>query len=148
MGFGERRTRKLTPMTGELTTGDAWTESEPATSRPRRKKKATPATRHQVLLRGIARLAAAIVLLSLIAIASGLLLVLFFDESASRAIPLGFYLTGSFVAIGGFLHATGGSRYAVVGNQAVKERAIGSSISYGALGVAVILVGAGLDAVL
>jgi hypothetical protein len=146
MGQDPRRPRQLTPMSGELKAEADWAVPEPVPEkRRRRKEKKLPVTRGQVLLAGLKRIV--IVLAILVALIAGvaLLLVRFADMEASRAFPLAFFLGGAFIALGGFLGATTGPSWDYY-ELDDREYWLNNSIVYGAFGVALIVVGAVLDA--
>jgi hypothetical protein len=115
----------------------------------------------EVLAKGIGRFA--LILLGLCALAVGVALVFFyvFDMSADRAFPLAFYLSGAFLAVGGFLGpimgagAMGSPQYTrmVEGLEADKSfgerlRAESRALVYGTFGVALISVGIVLELLL
>ena len=132
MSFGERRRRRLTPLSGELRAESAREPSKPDEKVRRRKEKEVPATRGRVLIAGAA-----------------LLMVRVGDMSPSRAFPLAFYLGGALIAVGGFLGAMAGpsADWMPEGGFGRYERqtALNRSVVYGAFGVLLISVGAVID---
>jgi len=140
-------------MSGELKAGPDWVPSAPvAEARRPRKEKTLPVTRRQVLLAGLKRIAIVLaILLTLISVV-GLLLVHFSDMTAARAFPLAFFAGGAFIGLGGFLGATTGpsADWMPQGgyDHADRERGLSNSAVYGGFGIALIIVGAVLDAYL
>jgi hypothetical protein len=149
----ERRRKGLTPMSGELKADSDWIPTWPVPEvRQRRKEKSAPVTRGQVLLAGLKRIV--IVLVILVGLISGaaLLFVHFSDLAASRAFPVAFFVGGAFIAVGGLLGATTGPSldWMPEGGYGYEDRQQGlnRSVVYGGFGVALIVVGAVLDAYL
>ena len=148
-----RRPRQLTPMSGELKAPADWIPPGPVPEARRpRKEKMPPVTRGQVLLAGLKRIVIVLVILVALVAAAALLLVQFSDMEASRAFPLAFFAGGAFIALGGFLGATTGPSmdWMPEGGYdfADRQHGLNSSLVYGAFGVALIAVGAVLDAYL
>jgi hypothetical protein len=149
----DRRRKGLTPMSGELKAGSDWAPPEPTPEARRpRKEKTVPVTRGRVLIAGLKRIAVVLaILLTLISVVA-LLLVHFSDLEASRAFPLAFFGGGAFIALGGFLGATTGPamEWMPEGGYGHEDRQQGlnNSVVYGGFGVALIVVGAVLDAYL
>lgn len=148
----ERRKRTvLTPMSGELKAQADWIPSGPvpAVRRPRREK-TVPVTRGQVLSGGLKRIALVLLILVDLVAAAAVALVHFSGMEASRALPLAFFAGGSVVALGGFLGASTGPSadfMPVRGYDAEDRRqGLSNSVVYGAFGVALIVIGAVLDA--
>ena len=143
--------RKLTPMSGELKA--EWSPPAPVTEPRRlRKEKTPPVTRGQVLLAGLERIVIVLVILVGLVAGAALLLVQFSDLEASRAFPLAFFAGGAFIALGGFLGAMTGPSMDWMPETGYdyQDRAHGlnGSVVYGGFGVALIVVGAVLDAYL
>jgi hypothetical protein len=114
-------------------------------------------TRRQVLLAGIRRMLIVFVLLSAAVAGVALLIVQLSDMKASRAFPLAFYLGGALIALGGFLSAQTGQvtglpwgRGALPAERGLgyeeREKALNNAIVYAGFGIALIVVGAVLDA--
>jgi hypothetical protein len=140
-------------MSGELKASEEWVRAEPAPKerrRWRRKKKAPPVTRSEVLLAGLKRIALVLVISCALLTGTALLLVHYSEMAASRAFPLVFYGGGALLAFSGFAGATTGPSmdWMPVGGYDHEDRARGMSnaIVYGGFGVALIIVGAVLDA--
>jgi len=138
-------------MSGELRSDEGWVPADPvAGKRRRRKVKSPPVTRGQVLVAGLKRIAIILVVLSALIVAVALLIVQFSDMDASRAFPLAFFVGGAFIALSGFFSGTTGPSqdWMPEGGYDSEDRASGvnSSIVYGAFGIALIVVGAVLDA--
>lgn len=147
-----RRPRPLTPMSGELKVSADWAPPGPIVQeRPRREKK-LPVTRRQVLLAGITRSLIVLTVLSALIAGAGLLTVHFSDMETSRAFPLAFFGGGALITLGGFLGATTGpsTDWMPEGGYDYEDREHGfnNSVVYGAFGIALIAVGAVLDAYL
>jgi hypothetical protein len=148
-----RKPRQLTPMSGELTSQAEWAPPEVGPEKRRwRKEKAPPVTRAEVLLAGLKRIAITLVILVGLIAGAALLLVHYSDMETSRAFPLAFFAGGAFLALGGFLGATTGPSvdWMPEGGYDYEDRARGLSNSavYGGFGIALIIVGAVLDAYL
>jgi hypothetical protein len=119
-----------------------------------------PITVRGVLLAGIGRILIVLVLVSAALVGVALLFIQFADMTASRAFPLAFFLGGALITIGGFLGATtgpmptgfpqGGALIREAGYYTVgqRQRALSNSVVYAAFGIALIVVGAVLDAYL
>jgi hypothetical protein len=148
-----RRPRQLTPMSGELQS-----QADPAPTdvvpekRRWRKEKAPPVTRAEVLVAGLKRIAITLVILVGLIAGVAVLLIHFSDMEASRAFPLAFFVGGAFITLGGFLGASTGPAmdWMPEGGYGYGDRARGLSNSavYGGFGIALIAVGAVLDAYL
>ena len=140
-------------MSGELKAESDWVSSaQPAEARRPRKEKTLPVTRGQVLLAGLKRIAIVLAILLILISTAALLLVHFSDTSASRAFPLAFFAGGAFIGLSGFLGATTGPSADWMpeggfGHEA-REQGLNNSVVYGGFGVALIVVGAVLDAYL
>jgi MFS family permease len=140
-------------MSGELKAESDWVPSAPpAEARRPRKEKTLPVTRGQVLLAGLKRIAIVLaILLTLISVVA-LLVVHFADTTASRAFPLAFFAGGAVIGLGGFLGATTGpsADWMPEGgfDHEAREQGLNNSVVYGGFGVALIVVGAVLDAYL
>jgi len=147
MGFDERRTRKLTPMSGEHRAHEAW--SDPKPRRRRRKERLAPSSRRGVAIGGLKRLAIALLLLSAIPVAAALVLVWAGDIPAARAFPLSFYLGGALIAGGGFLGAITGPSAAWMPeggyDYSDHQASLNVGVVYGFCGVLLIAVGAFLE---
>jgi hypothetical protein len=149
MGFGERKRRFLTPMTGERRAESTWTPSKPDQKVRRRKEKEVPSTRGRVLIAGLRRSVIALLILSDLVCGAALLMVRVGDMSAGRAFPLAFYLGGALIAVGGFLGAMAGpsADWMPEGGFGRYERqtALNRSVVYGVFGVLLIAVGAVIE---
>jgi hypothetical protein len=156
----ERRRTKLTPMSGELKISADWVPPglvpEKHRSRP---EKMPPVTRRQVLLAGIRRMLIVFIFLSAAVVGAALLIVLFSGMKGSRAFPLAFFLGGALIAVGGFLSAQTGQITGLPWGPGAlppaqgysfeeRETAFSNAVAYAAFGVALIVVGAVLDAYL
>jgi hypothetical protein len=149
----ERRRKGLTPMSGELKAGSDWAPSGPVPEARRpRKEKRPPVTRGQILLAGLKRIMIVLVILVGLIAGVALLLVHFSDMAASRAFPLAFFAGGAFIALSGFLGAATGPSvdWMPEGGYGHEDRQQGlnNAVVYGGFGVALIVVGAVLDAYL
>ena len=148
-----RRPRQLTPMSGELRSQADWAPPEVLPQkRRRRREKTPPVTRRQVLLAGLKRIAITLVILVGLIAGAAVLLIHFAGMDASRAFPLAFFLGGAFITLGGFLGATTGPAFdwmpeAGYGYDA-RAHGLSNSVVYGGFGIALIVVGAVLDAYL
>ena len=151
MGDDKRRRKQLTPMSGELKAPADWVTptSAPEKTRPR-KEKTLPVTRWQVLRAGLKRIAIVLIILFALVMGVALLMVQFLDIERSRALTLAFFGCGAFIALGGFLTGTTGSSADWMPEEGYdaedRAQAVNASIVYGAFGVALIIVGAVLDA--
>jgi hypothetical protein len=146
-----RRPRQLTPMSGELRSQADWVQPDPVPEkRRRRKEKMPPVTRGEVLLAGLKRIVIVLVILCALLTGAALLLVHYSGMAASRAFPLAFYAGGAFLALGGFLGASTGPSMdwmPVRGYDSQdRVRGVNNAVVYGGFGVALIVVGAVLDA--
>ena len=154
MDDDKRRRKQLTPMSGELGAPADWVTPSPAPEkRPRaRKEKTPPVTRWQVLIAGLKRIAIVLIILVALVMGVAVLMVQFTDMEGSRALTLAFFGCGVFIALGGFLTGTAGPSRDWMSeggyDAEYRARAVNSSIVYGAFGVALIVVGAVLDATL
>jgi hypothetical protein len=140
-------------MSGELRSQAHWAPPEAVPQkRRRRREKTPPVTRRQVLTAGLTRIAITLVILVCLIDGAALLLIHFSDMDAARAFPLAFFAGGAFITLGGFLGATTGPSFDSMpeGGYGYDARARGISISvvYGGFGIALIVVGAVLDAYL
>ena len=148
-----RRPRQLTPMSGELRSQADWAPPEVVPEkRRRRKEKAPPVTRAEVLAAGLKRIAITLVILVALITGVAVLLMHFAEMEASRAFPLAFFAGGAFLTLGGFLGATTGPSFdwmpAGGYGYDARARGINNSVVYGGFGIALIVVGAVLDAYL
>ena len=81
MSFGERRRRRLTPLSGELRAESAWGPSKPDEKVRGRKEKEVPSTRGRVLIAGLRRSVIALLILSALVCGAALLMVRVGDMS-------------------------------------------------------------------
>lgn len=139
-------------MSGELKVAADWAPPGPVVEERPRKEKKLPVTRGQVLLAGLKRSLIVLVILSALIAGAALLVVHFSDMEASRAFPLAFFAGGALITLGGFLGATSGpsTDWMPEGGYDYEDREYGfnNSFVYGAFGIALIVVGAVLDAYL
>jgi hypothetical protein len=123
----------------------------PEARRPR-KEKAPPVARGQVLLAGLKRIVIVLVILVGLVAGAALLLVHFSDTATSRAFPVAFFVGGAVIALGGFLGATTGPSLDWMPERGYgyedRQQGLNRSVVYGGFGVALIVVGAVLDAYL
>jgi hypothetical protein len=152
--------RQLTPMSGELKIAADWVPPGPVPEKHRsRPEKMPPVTRRQVLLAGIRRMLIVFVLLSAAVVGAALLVIQFSDMKAARAFPLAFFLGGALIAFGGFFSAQTGQITGLPWGPGAlppersygfeeRKRVFGNAVVYAAFGVALIVVGAVLDAYL
>ena len=140
-------------MSGELKSQADWAAPEAAPEKRRpRKEKAPPVTRRQMVVAGLKRIAITLVILVGLIAGAAVLLVHYSDMRPSRAFPLAFFVGGAFITLGGFLGATTGPAmdWMPEGGYGYEDRARGlnNSAVYGGFGIALIAVGAVLDAYL
>jgi hypothetical protein len=139
-------------MSGELKASAEWVPTDPVPEkrrRWRRKEKAHPVTRGEVLLAGLKRIALVLVISCALLTGAALLLVRYSDTAASRAFPLVFYGGGALLALSGFAGATTGPAMDWMPMRGYdyedRVRGMNNALVYGFFGVALIIVGAVLD---
>jgi hypothetical protein len=105
-----------------------------------------------MLLRGIVRFSLILAVVALLTAGLAFLLVAIWDFNPERAFPMTFYLTGAFIAIGGFLGMGGGSlqpgglvRDPGYGDFQEHLRSENKALVYGSVGVGLLVIGVFLD---
>ena len=149
MGLGERRRRRLTPLSGELRAQSSWEPSDPTRKTRSREEKRPPSGRGRVILAGLRRSALVLILLAALICGAAVLMVKSGDMPPERAFPLAFYIGGAIIAGGGFFGATTGpvADWAPEGGFEYGDHAaaLNRAFVYGVFGVLVILVGGLID---
>ena len=140
-------------MSGELRSDEGWAPADPVERRRLRrphKAKTPPVTRGQVLVAGLKRIAIVLVVLSVLIVGVALLIVHFFDIEPARAFPLAFFAGGALIGLGGFFSGTSGPSQEWMPEGGYdyedRQRGVNASLVYGAFGLALIAIGAVLDA--
>ena len=145
-----RRRRTLTPLSGELRTGDAQVLGRPEPRRPlrarlRRKPKPPPKTWGEAIARGIARFTLTIVLLSAVVLGVAAALWWLAGMELARAVTLSFLLGGVLILAGGFFSSAAPIDTDYWYDVSDRERTISNTFVYAAIGVVLVLIGIVLD---